>query len=279
MFSFSGHPPTDGPPPFTEMASLEFFYTEHKLKKRIRSADLIGSTLYNHPHPLSEVEVTGTMNFTDDSRERADDESRFAYLETLEVDFSLLEKYSRVYEERTPFFNATPSGNPGPNKFFLFHQPERPWRIIDRFGFPVSFDDDDGFTKIGTLTSKNYTRDSEDDPWELGDEETIDIDGSFFFTIFGGGDPNSGGKVGEPEDPSDPAQAEYGTSEIELRIEMPASPITPYFLFIAKRFPWDNSWSDESAGFSQIFNAALEELQETGDGYSGSCSLKVIFTS
>lgn len=241
--------------------SPESFFDFAKEKKNEVSNFFLLTAKFNHPHRLVEVNFSGSINLTIDSRLFAGvppQNGSSAYVQTITENYSLAPKWTRYFEDKCPIQHTV-----GPEidkkQFGLFHQPKYPWRFItDRS--PISDP-----KKIGSISTSYFTYNN--NSWQLTQTDEQDIFYEFGLNIDSGGDPVSGGKAPDSQ-------------ENMARIDLPIlNFIMPTDLFIY-RPPWDDTWDPEAAAYSTAFNDYVDAGNAAnGGGYSGSCSVSLNFVS
>lgn len=226
----------------------------------------------NHPHRLSSIQLSGSVNYEWDARNSTQD---FGYKETLNVNLSSLPSWTRVYEEELPVIEAGIHTDVG--VFGLTHSDKYFWRFEFALGTP--YDE----VVVGQHTITNYYKPviSYDPfiegPWEETSSETTDITASWNPVIgfnYRGGDPVSGGRG---------ADNVANSAGIEAAVYLNGNFNFGGFGFvpegIAYRLPWQDSWASESASYSESMADFLEERNEfSGGGWTGSTSMRLVFT-
>jgi hypothetical protein len=213
----------------------------------------------DYPHTLSSIRLTGIEIGEEDKRlQPGTAELLFTTKFNYEVDYSLLPPWNRVFHDKFPIIIEDNITND--YEFRLIHNPNSFWRchqIIEPIYDTV---------KIGSETFTEYTRPTIEDEWVGGGTFPFsDLYGSWFPDFrLSGGHPSSGGRDGDNDENS-----------IAIDIFYPGAVINqPIY-----RLPWEDTWENESALFSDAF-AEYIALKNTidGGGWSGSTTATLEFT-
>lgn len=225
------------------------------------------TSVWNHPHRLRSIEVSGNLSYTIDQRSFS---SPGVSAQTYEfsLDFSLAASWSRRFETNTPWYSgALPGGPLATGQFYFGHTPEWFWEAFTQYGSSPSA------VKIGDCVQTSYSRPTTSDPWTLGATVTTDVD--FYFSAFLslGGEPDSGGKGDESDDEKIVvAFLDSFTGANTSRL--------PDFSADVLRLPWEDSWASETAAFSDIFSDHIAARNAAdGGGHSGTCTLSLDFST
>lgn len=242
------------------------------LKSKKELAEIYISGAYsNHPHRLASLTLTGDLSYTRDERLFTANASpvngQTCHTYTATADFTLATAWTRYIEPKCPF-NHVLGSLLATHDFALLHQPIEPWNMqMQRNTTPL-------VENIGTITRRLYTYSSGSGTWNLTTTDAAtDLTLDYYPLISGGGHPVSGGyDVTAPTD-------------IQLIAELDGT----YAFFLTDypltwdtitRFPWDSTWSDESAEYSTAWTAFLAARNTAdGAGHSGTSGLTLTFTN
>lgn len=228
------------------------YYEDFKAKKQLQWEG-------NHPHRLPALRMSGTLNHEDDRRVTAG--GLTATRTVVDLDFSLMATWTRVFREKVPLLALQTGLAEG--TFGLFHRSAQFWSLWVSNSFGAT----PATVTIGTTTVYRYTRTTVMDPWVLDTTTTTDYDYQWRPVLFGGGDPSSGGKGPDNEDNSIRITAFQGGF--------------PFLGNVAVyRLPWEDPWTSESTIYSDAFADGLATRNTaSGGGHSGTCSATLHFTA
>jgi len=258
------------------MADVLSYWSEFKSRKTGAWYDFAQNAIsvFNHPHRVAQISITGTLGYTIDERDFDGAENRsIADVFQFSLDVSPHPPWARVFLERTPRLGVLSIDDEEKGSFYLLHRPFYMW-AIQYYRNPYAPEDD---PNVGTCTRTRYERDVNDE-WQEESSDTSQIV-LYFEPFYGintsGGHPQSGGKDDAHPTKFYPAFT-FSTTE--------GNDYTSYLSFLdfqlVERNPWDAEWGDED--YSGVFNDHVD-LQNSedydGGGHSGSCSIKIEFTN
>lgn len=245
------------------MSAIQSQYPNNFESVKAAKQVFVGAYVNNHPHRLPVIRVTGTLDYEYD--ERAIATGLGAQKITVNVDFSALSEWTRVFNEKIPVVKSGPNQKVAPTDQGEFNVTQSLvrgypdysshfWRFI--FVLGDLYDS----VKIGEETVTNYTReDTDTDIWDPVDETVIDIDAAWFPSLSSlGGDPVSGGRGADNEENS-----------VGISVKAVGNFNSPVFeIFesvVVYRLPWEDPWENES----ELFSDALADFITAANAYSG----------
>jgi hypothetical protein len=229
----------------------------------------------NHPHRVQVIRLTGSINYVYDGRGIA----KFSTSrKELNVDLANLPEYTRKFVEKIP---ARYSPNLNVYEFSALSLLREPW------GFRASAKDRAGQLdlpekfKVGECKETNYTRDSEEDNWEILSSGAEDVYCYWSPRVFSvGGHPNSGGRG---DDTDENSVSFYLNGEFTGDPDGPIGDVLSFNPFrvnyLVYRLPWVDPWENESELYSELFDDWIaEQNADDGGGWTGSTTMTLEFS-
>jgi len=251
------------------MSAIQSQYPNNFESVKAAKVLFVGAYVNNHPHRLPVLRLTGSLDYEYD--ERAIATGLGAQKTTVNVDFSELSEWTRVFNEKIPVVKSGPNQKVAPTDQGEFNVTQsftdfspRFWRFV--FVLGDLFD----LVKIGEQTVTNYQRDTDTDPWVFVDETVTDIDAAWFPSLSSlGGDPVSGGRGADNEENSVGISVEaVNTSVFEI-----------FQSVVVYRLPWEDPWENESELFSDALVDYIAAANAySGGGWSGSTTMALEFS-
>jgi hypothetical protein len=237
----------------------------------------VGAYVNNHPHRLPVLRLTGSLDYEFD--ETAIATGLGAQKITVNVDFSALSEWTRVFNEKIPVVKNGPNQKVAPTNQGEFNVTQSLVRDFPDYSphfwrFIFSIGDFFDSVKIGEQTVTNYQRDTDTDPWVFVDETVTDIEGEWSPSLSSlGGDPVSGGRGADNEENS------VGISADGFSIYASLDPFEIFQSVVVYRLPWEDPWENES----ELFSDALADFITAqnayyGGGWTGSTSMALEFS-
>ena len=248
------------------MSAIPSQYPNNFNSVKASKQNFVANYVNNHPHRLPVLRLTGSLDYEYDGTATAT--GLGAQKTTVNVDFSALPEWTRVFNEKIPVIKTGPNQRVAPTDQGEFNVTQS-LPYFWRFNFALG--DLHDLVKIGEQTVTNYTReDTETDIWDPVDETVTDIEGKWFPSLSSlGGDPVSGGRGADNEENS------VGISVDGFSIYASIDPFSIFQSVVVYRLPWEDPWENESELFSDAF---ADWLAGAGEGWSGSTSLALEFT-
>lgn len=251
------------------MSAIQSQYPNNFESVKAAKVLFVGAYVNNHPHRLPVLRLTGSLDYEYD--ERAIATGLGAQKTTVNVDFSELSEWTRVFNEKIPVVKSGPNQKVAPTDQGEFNVTQsftdfspRFWRFV--FVLGDLFD----LVKIGEQTVTNYERDTDTDPWVFVDETVTDIDAAWFPSLSSlGGDPVSGGRGADNEENSVGISVEaVNTSVFEI-----------FQSVVVYRLPWEDPWENESELFSDaLADYITAQNAYYGGGWTGSTTMTLEFS-
>lgn len=251
------------------MSAIQSQYPNNFESVKAAKVLFVGAYVNNHPHRLPVLRLTGSLDYEYD--ERAIATGLGAQKTTVNVDFSALSEWTRVFNEKIPVVKSGPNQKVAPTDQGEFNVTQsftdfspRFWRFV--FVLGDLFD----LVKIGEQTVTNYQRDTDTDPWVFVDETVTDIDAAWFPSLSSlGGDPVSGGRGADNEENSVGISVEaVNTSVFEI-----------FQSVVVYRLPWEDPWENESELFSDaLADYITAQNAYYGGGWTGSTTMTLEFS-
>jgi hypothetical protein len=252
------------------MSAIQSQYPNNFESVKAAKQVFVGAYVNNHPHRLPVIRVTGTLDYEYD--ERAIATGLGANKITVNVDFSALSEWTRVFNEKIPVVKSGPNQKVAPTDQGEFNVTQSFTDFSPRFWrFVFSIGDLHDLVKIGEQTVTNYTReDTDTDIWDPVDETVTDIDAAWFPSLSSlGGDPVSGGRGADNEENS-------------VGISVNAVNTSVFEIFqsvVVYRLPWEDPWENESELFSDALADYIAAANAySGGGWSGSTTMALEFS-
>jgi hypothetical protein len=242
------------------MSAIQSQYPNNFESVKAAKVLFVGAYVNNHPHRLPVLRLTGSLDYEYD--ERAIATGLNAQKTTVNVDFSELSEWTRVFNEKIPVVKSGPSQKVAPTDQGEFNVTQSLVRDFPDYSshfwrFVFVLGDLYDSVKIGEQTVTNYTReDTDTDIWDPVDETVTDIDAAWFPSLSSlGGDPVSGGRGADNEENS-------------VGISVKAVNTSVFDIFqsvVVYRLPWEDPWENES----ELFSDALVDYIAAANAYSG----------
>lgn len=212
----------------------------------------------NHPHRLEFFKYTGTVNYEFDGR--LIDDALTANYTVTDIDLSLMDYWTRVYQEELPVIEI---GFPNEGEFSIIHRIDKFWRM------GLTLGDEYEQVKVGEIVSTSYSRDDPEDPWTENSSTTSDIMMAYKPRfIYLGGDPDSGGRG---------ADNQANSVSIEGQFAVISGVFVPNGVIY--RLPWEDPWDNETDVFTDALADYIADRNATNPGcWSGSTTMALEFT-
>jgi hypothetical protein len=255
------------------MSAIQSQYPNNFESVKAAKQVFVGAYVNNHPHRLPVLRLTGTLDYEYD--ERAIATGLGAQKTTVNVDFSALSEWTRVFNEKIPVVKSGPNQKVAPTDQGEFNVTQsftdfspRFWRFVFVLG------DLFNSVKIGEQTVTSYQRDTDTDPWVFVDETVTDIEGTWFPSLSSlGGDPVSGGRGADNDENS------VGISADGFSIYASLDPFEIFQSVVVYRLPWEDPWENESELFSDALTDYIAAANAySGGGWSGSTTMALEFS-
>ena len=242
--------------------------------KKQQTALIYGEDLcFDHPIRLMGIGMSGTVEWINDERGYSAASSYYeAWVDTVNVDYSLCDGYVRIPFAAVPFYQydwPPPLVTEGEFQLYQKGPLKKAWEL-----FMNLYSHGSPFPICGSFVRKRYTSASTGPPWTLDSTETLDVRAGFNAVVSGGGKAYMHGNDG-----TTPARINVGIWTEGGYLESAAYPDMDDYADAIERMPWGFPWASETDAFLNKFNDRLAYCNGfRGGGFSGSCSLSLDFT-